>query len=116
MTMTIRTPLRTLTAASLLALALTSVPAGMVHAAPNSPGWTKNSCTAAGYAWSDKLGCAFRSCGHNGEILEPGEVRSVRGKDGKVTTSFCDGFTGRMVDVLRPGTSGPTTPPPTAQR
>jgi hypothetical protein len=88
--MTIRTPFRTLAAASLVALALMAAPAGLAHAAPNV---VKLGCEGAGYMWDDVMGCANKPCPGGGT---PGEVRVVTTTGGQTVGYYrCDGFTGQ---------------------
>jgi hypothetical protein len=93
--MNIRTQLRTLATASMVALAVVVVPAGLAHAAPNV---VKMGCEAAGYTWSDTLGCANKSCPDGGL---PGDDRQVRTTGGQfVALYMCNGFTGQWDKIV----------------
>jgi hypothetical protein len=92
--MKIRDRARSLAMASMLALALMSLPAAQAYAATNV---VKAGCEGAGYIWSDTKGCSNRSCGGwpygNGE---PGEISLALGTD---HAAYCDGFTGQWTQV-----------------
>jgi len=114
----LRSSLNALAAASLLALVLTTLPAGVVHAAPNSPKPSaKQDCINRGYRWMEGQGCADKTCRQGGTVFrhpaEPGETRYIRNSDGTVTTQYCDGVTGTWITLgIQPGTSAPPPPPP----
>src|SRR5215207_5089894 len=87
--MNIRDRARTLTMASLLALALLSVPAGLAHAAPKST--AEAICRAQGFAYDPALGCADNFCINpdGGAAVSPGTAYVHKG-----TQYMCNGFTG----------------------
>ena len=79
--MNIRDHARTLAMASMVALALMSVPAGLVHAAP-------------------------KTCTYGGRTYQPGDtIRIINLGTGLTTYYTCDGFTGTFI----PAAPLPTT-------
>ncbi len=93
--MNVRTLLRTLATASLLALVALSLPGVSAHAMPIQEA-RKKACLARGYVWSDKLGCADKGCSLWDGKSEPGDTVSTPG--GHV--SMCNGWTGQWEQVL----------------
>ena len=107
--MNIRTQLRTLATASMVALAVVIVPAGLAHAeAPKTV--AEAGCTAAGYAWSDTQGCANEPCIHDvfGNGL-PGDTITSPYTGSRM---YCDGYSGKWVVAVEPEAprSGPAAP------
>src|SRR4051812_16642558 len=88
--MNIRTPIRVLIGASLMALMIVNLLVSQAQAAPATP-VGKDSCLAGGYEWSDTKGCADKSCRLAGSPfwVRPGSWTEI---DGKIYT--CDGYTG----------------------
>jgi hypothetical protein len=115
----LRTSLNALAAASVLAMALMTLPPDLAHAADNSPtpkSPAQQSCESRGYHWVGGK-CADKQCLGSQGYSAPGTVRQVRMPDGYWDTYYCDGVTGRWKHVgLVPGTNPPAPPPPTASQ
>jgi hypothetical protein len=114
--MHLRTSPNALAAAAVLAMFLMTLPPDLAHAAPISPkpkSPAQQSCESRGYQWSDSKGCADRKCARAGTPSEPGDVWIQR-VDGETIYRYCDGFTGKWVVLIQPGT--PAAPPPTASQ
>lgn len=100
---TIRARLRTVATASLLALAIISLPATSAYAAPNTP---QGRCADRGGVWDPNRGCATKGCESDSGYHSHGEkITLISGsfpgyvKLRKTTTYKCDGFTGNWVQV-----------------
>src|SRR5205823_157465 len=101
-TMQVRTQLRTLALASLLALTILSLPGVQAYAMPIQEA-RRQECLAKGFAWSDKLGCANKGCSLWDGKSEPGDT--VFTSDGSHAW-MCNGWTGKWDQVyIRPGAS-----------
>jgi hypothetical protein len=105
-TMTIRTQLRTLATASLLALTVISLPGAQAYAAPNTNPRAAD-CRARGYLWSDSQGCADKQCSLWDGKSEPGDVVIW----GAGTAFYCNGFTGTWEQIARSQVSTGVTSP-----
>jgi hypothetical protein len=113
--MQLRTTLNALAAASVLAMALMTLPPDLAHAADNSPKPSaQQNCESRGYHWVDGK-CADKTCPRAGTPSQPGEVW-IQVVDGQSIWRYCDGTTGKWKTIIQPGTSGGPTSPPTAQR
>jgi hypothetical protein len=104
--MKLRTPLGSLATASLLALAIVSLPAGSAYATATNPkNKTATTCQAQGYEWDDVKGCADKTCTMYGETYHHGQFTN-RGED----IVYCDGYTGNWVLIRTRPRSGPAAP------
>ena len=92
---TIRTFIRTLGVAALLAAAALSLSAGAAHAKPKSP--AQLNCEARGYWWFEGQGCADKSCSQPPGT--PGQTRSTKTIKGNTFWWMCDGLDGKWKRV-----------------
>src|SRR3712207_5518358 len=91
--MNVHQHLRTLASASLLALAIVNVPAGLAYAAPKSE--AQRNCETRGFTWVAGRGCADKECPDNTGGARHGATRQVRQRIpgqylGPVVTQVCD--------------------------
>ena len=86
-------PVRTLTTAAVLALAIVSVPAGLAHAAPNDA--AKADCERRGLAWDDQKGCADKVCNDDWQAKFHGWAKTVV-RNGQAYLLVCNGWTGQL--------------------
>jgi hypothetical protein len=111
--MNLRTLVRTLATAALLALAIVSGSIGLAHAESNTS--PAGRCKAGGGVWVEGRGCADQKCPTSWGGASHGDRRVVRNRvpgqflaNGDVTQE-CNGFTGQWVTVNAPAPSqGPT--------
>ena len=112
--MDIRDRARTLALASTLALTIASLAVAQAHAVPNDTPQGRCESQAGGVWDAKKKACATKYCMHNGQAYTHGDTRSEPGTGPghiKLRKTFeCDGFTGKWIARLSPGTDLPEEP------
>lgn len=105
--MNLQKNVRTFASASLLALAIASVPMGIAHAATHT---NRQSCEAAGFVWMEGRGCIDKTCSHGGKTYQNGEGYRVTVFAGQHRLYVCDGVTGEFVIYRTADPQGPLAP------
>jgi hypothetical protein len=82
------------------------VPVGYVHALDNTA-----SCAKEGYILCKDGACGRRNCTCDGKTLKPGDHCS-RTSGGKTTFYYCDGCSGKMLQVIKPQPRRQVAPAP----